>query len=50
MQIKWAGADGSPARYTSKVRTVENWNAKGSANIPIVTAKEFIEEMGICKL
>lgn len=46
MQIKWAGADGSPARYTSKVRTVENWNAKGSANIPIVTVKEFIEEMG----
>ena len=31
MQIKWAGADGTPARYTSKVRTVETWNAKGKS-------------------
>ena len=41
----WAGADGTPARYTSKVRTVENWNTKGTANIPILTAQQFIEEM-----
>lgn len=40
--LVWAGADGSPARYTSKVKTVEGWNAKGS-NIPIVTASQFIE-------
>lgn len=43
--LVWAGADGTPARYTSKVRTVENWNAKGTANIPILTAQQFIEEM-----
>ena len=42
--LVWAGADGSPARYTSKVKTVENWNAKGS-NIPIVTAQQFIDIM-----
>lgn len=43
--LVWAGADGSPARYTSKVRTVENWNSKGTTNIPILTAQQFIEEM-----
>ena len=43
--LVWAGADGTPARYTSKVRTVETWNAKGKTNIPIVTASQFIEEM-----
>lgn len=42
--LVWAGADGSPARYTSKVQKVENWNERGS-NIPIVTASEFIEEI-----
>lgn len=42
--LVWAGADGSPARYTSKVKTVEGYNAKG-ANIPIVTAEQFIEIM-----
>lgn len=42
--LVWAGADGTPARYTSKVKTVENWNAKGS-NIPIVTAQQFIDIM-----
>lgn len=40
----WKGADGSPARYTSKVKSVESWNAKGS-NIPIMTAEQFIERM-----
>lgn len=40
--LVWAGADGSPARYTNKVKTVEGWNAKGY-NIPIVTAEQFIE-------
>lgn len=40
----WAGADGSPARYTSKVQKVEGWNEKGS-NIPIMTAVEFINEL-----
>lgn len=43
--LVWAGADGSPARYTSKVRTVENWNSKDTTNIPILTAPQFIEEM-----
>ena len=42
--LVWAGADGSPARYTSKVAKVENWNARGS-NIPIMTADMFIEEL-----
>ena len=42
--LVWAGADGSPARYTSKVQKVERYNEKGS-NIPIVTAHQFIEEM-----
>lgn len=44
MQIKWAGADGSPARYTNKVKTVEGYNNKGM-NIPIMTTSQFIEEM-----
>ena len=39
--LVWAGADGSPARYTSKVKTVEGYNQKG-LNIPIVTAEQFI--------
>jgi NAD-dependent DNA ligase len=42
--LVWAGADGSPARYTSKVQKVERYNEKGS-NIPIVTASQFINEM-----
>lgn len=42
--LVWAGADGSPARYTSKVQKVERYNEKGS-NIPIVTADMFIDEM-----
>lgn len=42
--LVWAGADGSPARYTSKVKTVEGYQEKG-LNIPIVTAQQFIEEM-----
>lgn len=43
--LVWAGADGeTPARYTNKVKTVEGYNAKG-ANIPIVTAEQFIDEM-----
>ena len=40
--LVWAGADGSPARYTSKVQKVERYNEKGS-NIPIVTAQQFID-------
>lgn len=39
--LVWAGADGSPARYTNKVKTVEGYNAKGH-KIPIVTAEQFI--------
>lgn len=42
--LVWAGADGSPARYTNKVQKVEGYNAKG-CNIPIVTAEQFIREM-----
>lgn len=42
--LVWAGADGSPARYTSKVQKIEGYNAKGS-HIPIVTATQFIEEI-----
>lgn len=41
----WAGADGSPARYTSKVQKVETWNETGKANIPILTATQFIEAL-----
>lgn len=40
--LVWAGADGSPARYTSKVQKVERYNEKG-CNIPIVTAQQFID-------
>lgn len=42
--LVWSGADGTPARYTSKVQKVERYNEKGS-NIPIVTADMFISEM-----
>lgn len=42
--LVWAGADGTPARYTNKVKTVEGYNNKGM-NIPILTASQFIEEM-----
>lgn len=42
--LVWAGADGSPARYTSKVKAVSKYNARG-ANIPIVTAEQFIKLM-----
>lgn len=42
--LVWAGANGSPARYTNKVKTVEGYNAKGM-NIPIVTAEQFINIM-----
>ena len=42
--LVWAGADGTPARYTNKVMKVESYNKKGS-NIPIVTATQFIEIM-----
>lgn len=38
----WAGADGSPARYTNKVQKAETWNEKGE-NIPILTASQFLE-------
>ena len=40
----WAGADGSPARYTSKVQKVERYNERGS-NIPIMTGEQFVLEM-----
>lgn len=40
--LVWAGADGTPARYTSKVQKVERYNEKG-CNIPIVTAQQFID-------
>ena len=40
--LVWAGADGSSARYTGKVRKVEGYNEKG-CNIPIVTATQFID-------
>ena len=43
--LVWKGADGSPARYTSKVKTVEGWNSKGKTNIPIITAEQFISVM-----
>ena len=42
--LVWAGADGSPARYTNKVQKVESYNSKGS-NIPIVTADQLIEKL-----
>ena len=37
----WAGAEGEPARYTSKVSKTETWNSQG-ANIPILTASQFL--------
>lgn len=43
--LVWAGADGSPARYTSKVQKVERYNAKGGRQIPILTAKQLIDEV-----
>ena len=43
--LVWAGADGSPARYTNKVKKVEAYNSKGDVNIPIVTASQFMEIM-----
>lgn len=42
--LVWQGADGSPARYTSKVKSVEKYNTSG-CNIPILTATQFIEEL-----
>lgn len=51
----WAGADGSPARYTNKVKKVEGYNEKykahleagtlkdGEHEIPILTANQFLE-------
>lgn len=47
--LVWAGADGSPARYTNKVKTVERYNDKG-CDIPIVTAEQFIQDVeGMCE-
>ena len=43
--LVWKGADGGMARYTSKVRTVEGWNASGKTNIPIVTAEGLINAL-----
>lgn len=40
----WAGADGAPARYTSKVQKVEGYQKKG-IDIPILTASQFIETL-----
>ena len=52
--LVWAGADGSPARYTNKVKKTEGYNAKykeaiengtikdGDHEIPIVTAQQFL--------
>lgn len=53
--LVWAGADGSNARYTNKVKKVEAYNAKYEAHkeagtlkpeehyIPIVTAGQFLD-------
>lgn len=43
--LVWAGADGTSARYTSKVQKVEAWNEKGY-NIPIVTGPQLIGILG----
>lgn len=43
--LVWAGADGSPARVTSKVVTVQKWNESGKTNIPILTGKQLIERL-----
>lgn len=40
----WAGADGTNARYTSKVDKANKYNDQG-AGIPIMTATQFIEFM-----
>lgn len=40
----WAGADGTPCRVTSKVTTVQGYQAKGY-DIPIMTADQFIAHM-----
>lgn len=40
----WAGADGSPARHTSKVSKVTSYNEKGAC-IPILTGEQFVEFM-----
>lgn len=54
----WAGADGSPARLTSKVKKVRAWNDQykqkkeegklkdSDHEIPIMTAKQFIMMLG----
>ena len=42
----WAGADGSPARYTNKVETVRKYQEQGY-DIPILTADQFIAEMEV---
>lgn len=42
--LVWAGADGSPARYTSKVQKVERYNEKGS-DIDIMTGEQFVAEL-----
>lgn len=43
----WAGADGSPARYTSKVQKVERYNTSSRLENPIkvMTATQFLEEL-----
>lgn len=54
----WAGADGSPARYTNKVQKVQKYNTDyakkvaenkplkdGEKHISILTASDFIEEL-----
>lgn len=40
----WAGADGSSARYTSKVDKAQKYNSHG-AGIPIMTATQFTDFM-----
>lgn len=42
--LVWAGADGTPSKWTSKVNKVTEWNEKG-CSIPIVTATQFIAEL-----
>lgn len=38
----WMGADGSPARLTSKIKKVDRYNEQG-AGIPVLTAAQFID-------
>ena len=40
----WAGADGTPARFTNKVETVRKYQEQGY-DIPIMTADQFIDYM-----